>query len=129
MKPHERPVHCYIGKRLIPGGEMYQFIETPPSQLGGLVKRVSLYMMESGISQFWYEEYVALRHSTRVQDRARVVSRTKIRYDFEEERVITPLELQGKISSVFFLSFVSLFFSTVSFAVEIIICKRISAKF
>lgn len=121
IRPHRRPVHCYIGERLIPGEELYQFIETPPDQVGGLLKRVSLYMMESGISQLWYEEYVALRHSTRVQDRSMVVSRTKIRFDFEEERLIIALEMQGKISSVFFLGFICYLISILSFAVEIVL--------
>ncbi len=107
FEPHKRPVQCYIGKRLIPAGPAYQVIILPRDDKGKEVGRKITYVTESGTGMYWGEENVAMRHSARVQDRSRVVSRTKIRYDFEGA-VVSALSLQGKIISIFFLWFVSL---------------------
>ncbi len=107
LDPHKRPVQCYIGKRLIPAGPIYQVMITPQHEKGQQVERVVMYMMESGIGTYWVDENIALKHSPRVQDRSRVIAMTKIRYDFEGA-VVAALSLHGKISSVFFLWLVSL---------------------
>lgn len=101
IEPHQRPVHCYLGKRLIPSGKMYQiFME--PAWNKGILGTIGLYMMESGISKYWRDEYIALKYARKVQDRNKVISSTKIIYSFEKA-VALPLALEGKISSVFFL--------------------------
>ncbi len=100
IEPYKRPVHCYIGKRLIPCGSMYQISVLP--QGNKKLGRISSYMMESGINNYWRDEYIALKFAARIQDRSKVISKTKIIYSFEKA-VTTPLELEGKISSVFFL--------------------------
>lgn len=101
IEPHKPPVHCYIGKRLVPCGLMYQVIVLP---LGNNVKlrRTVLFIIESGIIKYWRDEFIEMRYANRVQERSKVISRTKIIYSFEKA-VTSPLALEGKISSVFFL--------------------------
>lgn len=114
ISPQQRPVHCYLGKRLIPLGVLYQ-IFVPP---GGIhIGKIAQKLTESGIYTYWREEYIQLRHSARVQDRSRVISPTKILYDFEQATT-APLGLEGKISSVFFVCFVCLIFSFLVFILE-----------
>lgn len=107
VSPRKRPVHCYIGKRLIPAGSVYQVYVAPIGDGGDKLGRIARYIMESGIYFYWLDEYIQLLHSSRVQERSRVKSMTKFSYDFEEA-TIAPLELEGKISSIFFLWFVCL---------------------
>ncbi len=107
LSPHKRPVHCYLGKRLIPSGAMYMVFVLPGNGYKNELKISILHLMESGIYMYWRMEYIQLVHSRRVQDRSKVISSTKVIYDFEDV-VISPLLLEGKISTVFFLWFVCL---------------------
>ncbi len=105
ITPHKRPVHCYLGKRLVPSGAMYMLFVSPGTGNKHKLKRTFFLLMDSGIYLYWRKEYIQLVHSMRVQDRSKVISSTKVVYDFEDV-VISPLLLEGKISSVFFLWFV-----------------------
>lgn len=114
ISPHKRPIHCYLGKRLVENGEMYQVMTPPHGKFLGIYGQR---LIEAGINNYWRKEYVELRHSTRVQDRNKVISPTKIIYDFEGATA-APMNLEGKISSVFFLWSVCMLVSFCSFFVE-----------
>ncbi len=80
---------------------MYQVFVLPFGNNKKL-RKAALYLVESGILKYWRDEYIKLRYAKRVQERSKVISRTKIIYDFEKA-VTSSLALEGKISSVFFL--------------------------
>lgn len=93
--------HCYIGKKLISSGSLYQ-IFTPPK--GKLNVKIAKNLLESGIYSFWYTELGKIQYSARVQDRSKVKGPTKIIYEFEDAtgEEFKPLKLEGRIKSVFF---------------------------
>ncbi len=99
----------------------------PFSSKEGLVGRMTLYFMESGIRSYWMNEYFQLKYSARVQERGRVISSTEIRYNFEDRRLILPLELHRKISAVFFLWMLCLLISGICFLGEVVVYWHLEA--
>lgn len=98
MGPKHDIVHCYIGKRLIDSGGHYSVSYTlkGPNRMSD----ISNILQQSGIQIYWNTLLVQMQYSRRVQDQTRVVSPTKIIYDFESEQP-KALHLKGKTVTVF----------------------------
>lgn len=93
-----RDCRCYIGKELIPNGDLYQIFTPPKGKLfGGLAKTLE----ETGFYFYWYTELAKMQFSTRVQDRQKVKGATSIIYDFEDELGTSTLKLEGRILTIF----------------------------
>lgn len=87
---------CYIGKHIINIGETYQMYST----LNGIqLGRIAKMLLSTGIYEHWYKEFNGMQIANRVQDRAKVKSRTKIIYDFEEPNV-APIKVAGRIKAL-----------------------------
>lgn len=86
---------CYIGKELIQVGQGY-FTFLPPNadQYAELFQR----LVQTGVFQRWHNEYLAMSHSHRVQDRVRVKGPTKV---LEKPRDFQSLSIEGKLLKVF----------------------------
>lgn len=113
--PRKRPFHCYIGKRLIPSGKLFQLF-IPPN--GQRFRMISQSLLETGFYKYWYGELYQMQFSPRVQERSRVLSATKVRYDFLEIGPTT-IKLGGRIKSLFFLLIVGVLCSIMSFLSEV----------
>lgn len=90
--------HCYIGKRLLPGIETYRVFMPPGNQK---LFRVQQALDASGITDYWDEENLGRIYSFRNQDRVKIISPTKVVYDFQKDK--SSLKLEGKVTSIFFL--------------------------
>lgn len=93
--------HCYIGKKLIPSGDLFQ-IFTPPK--GGKHAKLAKNLLETGFYSFWYTELRKMQYSSRVQERSKVKEPTDNVFDFEDITAseFKPLKFEGRIKSVFF---------------------------
>lgn len=97
--------HCYVGKRLIPTIEIYRVFIPPNNQD---FFRIQQTVDSSGITDFWDKENMEKIYARRVQDRVRVISPTKILYDFERD--LSTLKMEGKLVVIFFFWGICLFF-------------------
>lgn len=118
---------CYIGKDNINLGENFLAF-TPP----GSDSMATMYerLLASGIEHRWRQEHFGLLMATRVQDRARVKSRTSF---VKEEATTGKLKLEGKILTIFLLWIFCLIICSTAFGCEMftncakcITCSRIA---
>lgn len=104
---------CYVGKELFAVKYMsYGFLPPGNEQASLVFKR----FFNSGIYRLCMGEYFAWTHSGRVQDRVKVVSRTKILTERDKE--ITAIGLNTKILAVLILWIACLVVSAVVFLFE-----------
>lgn len=113
-KPGTITKHCYLGKHLIHGGEWYHIVTVPPKQKR--VGHLTEYLQQGGFIAYWHDEMSSLAYSERVQDRSKVISRTKIKYDFGQN--LDSIQIEGKVLTVFFLWGVCVGISIVVFIIE-----------
>ncbi|CAL8087590.1 unnamed protein product [Orchesella dallaii] len=105
--------HCYIGKEIIPSGEVFfGFGNHGSERLQGVFQ--SSY--EAGLHLYWMSEFVHMSYAKRVQDRLKVVSPTHIKYDFIS--TVSALRMEGKVLTVFFVWAVCLAICAVSSVLE-----------
>lgn len=71
---------------------------TPPGN--HILYRYSQRLYARGIEQYWDTEYLAMYAGHRVQERSRVISPTKMVYDFGHD--VIALQLEGNIAAMFF---------------------------
>ncbi|CAL8127415.1 unnamed protein product [Orchesella dallaii] len=115
--------HCYVGKHLIPSADTYVGVTPPESER---LRNVFQTMLDSGLFSYWFTEFLKLGYAKRVQDRSKVVSPTQIHYDFAS--VVSPLQMEGKILTVFFLWIVCIGSCGISFAIEVMHSRRNRVK-
>lgn len=114
--------HCYLGKQLIHGGEWYHIITSPMQRR---IRDLAVYLQEGGFIVYWHNEMNSLGSSKRVQDRSKVISPTKIKYDFEQN--LDNIQIEGRILTVFFLWGVCVAISIVVFIIEKL-CSSFNCK-
>lgn len=96
--------HCYVGEELY-FQEKGFFVVTFNREHEKVAKLLEV-LMESGIYNIWYKEYVGIAISHRVQDRSKMISRTKL---IEERKQLKALQMaDGKLQNVFLLWITSL---------------------
>lgn len=89
---------CYLGKEVIPSGEIYYGFTPPGStQMGRAFQKLK----SAGIVQLWEWEFFAMAFSNRVQDRRRFASPTKY-VDAEAVRIVA-LTMSGKMVTIFLI--------------------------
>ncbi|CAL8087593.1 unnamed protein product [Orchesella dallaii] len=71
--------HCYLGKQLLPSGELFFGFSPPGSEQ---LKKVFQALFETGVYNYWMVEFCEMGYAKRVQDRLKVISPTNILYDF-----------------------------------------------
>lgn len=102
---------CYIGKKLIPSGEAV-FGFTPPGSYDLSVAFQKL--VEAGLVYRFIDEYFAQIHSSRVQDRQRVISPTNLA---DGRKSFVPLSMVGETAAILRLWMLCLGISFSCFAV------------
>ncbi|CAL8087596.1 unnamed protein product [Orchesella dallaii] len=110
---------CYVGKRLIPSGEIHYGFSPPGSER---LRQVFQSMYETHLYSYWMSEGWKMTFAERVQDRAKVRSPTHIEQNLGS--AVRPLQLEGTILSVFFLWGICLVASGLSYGSEIYLCWR-----
>lgn len=89
---------CYIGEELF--FDQNTFISMSAFTNTRLPKIMKV-LMESGIFLLWYKEYVGIATSHRVQERSKVISRTKLLEEKEQPKALQLAD--GKFKNVFLL--------------------------
>lgn len=110
---------CYVGKKMVRVGEAYLAVTPPGSMLLGSVFRR---LVDSGIAGRWWDEFIAMGYSMRVQDRRRVISPTEILSD--EGNIFEELRLEGDTVTIFLLWTGCLVICLVTFGFEFVPQKR-----
>lgn len=110
--------HCYLGKQLYPLTDRFYGFSPPGSHL---LYKSSQFLLQSGLFKFWDDEFWKIMTAKRVQDRTKVISATAVKYDYGSE--VRPVQLDGKIRTVFFLWLICLFFCCISLTIEFAIFK------
>lgn len=119
--PRKMVRHCYIGQKLIPSGNLFQVFSSPTAcSQSERLRNVAELLRESGIYTFWYTEMYKLQFAERVQDRVKVKGPTKIVYDFEHLEP-SPLQMNGRIKSVFFVWLIGILSCLVCIVVEMLL--------
>lgn len=108
---------CYVGGEVLQTGEMYYGFLPPSSNK--YAYRAFQRIFDAGIYRYWMNEYSALSHSKRVQDRVKVKSSTQLFR--ERQQTIKPLDLGGKINTIFGIWGVGILVSAVLFTKEVLI--------
>lgn len=109
---------CYVGEQLFFHQNMFIVMSPPNSlKLGGIVTL----MMESGIYAVWFNEYVGISASLRVQERSKMLSRTKLLEEKVQPKALKLLE--GKVKNILFLWITCLSVSGIVFVAEITVNK------
>lgn len=103
----------HIGGELEQIGEQF-FLFLPPDNLE--LFKAFRRLFESGIYQRWDQEELALMHSSRVQDRVRVKSPTKMEPEIDP---FEPQKLKGKVITMFLLWEVCIVISLIGFFCEV----------
>lgn len=114
--------HCYVGKELISSGQVFFAISPPNSKK---MRKITLSLVEVGIYKYWRDESIQLAYSQRVQDRVKVVSPTRLKYN-NSMTAFTALGMKGKVLTVFFLWAVCILLSCTCFVMEKWVVKRFS---
>lgn len=105
--------HCYIVKETVLGENVYMVV-SPPNRVR--MKKALSIVMEMGIFDLWFREFVGMSLSSRVQGRKRMISLTKLR---DEQTIPQTLGFtEGKLKNVFALWSTCLFSSIIIFLVE-----------
>lgn len=117
QKRNERHKKCIVGKEMFNTGEKF-YVVTPP----GSARVASMFqiLQASGIFHRWNDEYHKMLQSTRVQDRARIKSRTEL---VKDETTIDILKVEGKVVTIFLLWAFCLGICLLSFVREIIFVR------
>ncbi|CAL8087575.1 unnamed protein product [Orchesella dallaii] len=110
--------HCYVGKRIIPSGEVFNGFGNHGS---ARLQQVFQSTVEAGVYLYWMTEFCQMSYAKRVQDRRKVTSPTQITYDFVS--TFSALRMEGKVLTVFFVWTMCLVGCTISCAFEIYYCK------
>lgn len=89
---------CYVGKELVPLGEIHYVLAPPGTQV---MRRILQRLISSGIDFRWLQEVIWMMGSSRIQDRARILSPTKIMYD--KVGKIKSLKMKERVLTIFVL--------------------------
>lgn len=89
---------CYVGKKLIHFGRVF-YAFTPPGS--AILIKVFRRLGAAGIVYRWSKEFEEMTHSSRVQNRGRVKSRTSV--EAINSNVFEKLALEGKTVTIFLL--------------------------
>ncbi|CAL8087572.1 unnamed protein product [Orchesella dallaii] len=111
---------CYLGKYVLDAGQVYFGIGPPGSER---LKNVFQVMFQTGIYSYWIQEVCYIMFAKRVQDRNKVLSPTHIKNDFDSE--VNPLQMEGKVLTVFFLWGVCLVGCVLFYGVELVSYRKI----
>lgn len=111
--PWQKARRCHIGQELLRFDEEF-FVTLPPRNEE--VNVVHTLLFQTGIAQRFSKEYVDMVISRRVQDRARIVGRTKVKE--MEDVPVDVVKLEGKIVTVFLLWVVCIFGTILPFIGE-----------
>lgn len=106
---------CYVGKKMIRAGAVY-YAMTPPESI--LLGRTFRRLIDSGIAYRWWDEFFAMVHSTRVQDRGRVINPTQI--SDVDGNTFEELHMEGKTITIFLLWIGSIIICCISFGIELL---------
>lgn len=106
---------CYVGQELVFSTQNY-FAFLPPSN--DELFQAFQSILEAGIVGRFTKEFYGMLISTRVQDRVRVISETKIMP--REEAVVVVLKFEGKTVTVFLFWILCLFYTLLFFFSELI---------
>lgn len=94
---------CHVGQQLMELGEDFQMYSEPANhEPRPRIGKVARALWETGIYQYWFQEFSEIRYATRVQDRIRVKGRTKIKSEFETPAV-SAIKLTGGFFDTFYI--------------------------
>lgn len=115
---------CYIGKKLVPLGTMYYTFVPPRSEM---LAKIFRRLIDTGIVRRWYDESIALTHTSRIQDRVKVIGPTQI---IEEKPAEEASKLIGNNLTIFQLCMLGLLGSLFIFICEFffMICLKPKQK-
>lgn len=105
-------VTCHVGKTLIQVNS-FNYLILPPNN--DIVFRVYQNFFDSGIYRRWEDETIGLSISSRIQDRAKVRSPTKL---VDDDLTVTSLKLERRMSKLFLLWAICLAVCLVAFVCE-----------
>lgn len=92
--------HCHLGKQLVEsGGLFWGFFPPGSNKLTAVFKQ----FLETGIYEYWMEDFYGTGFANRVQDRSRVKSPTKILEDSIQGAYSAGNLKEGHLSTVFVL--------------------------
>lgn len=125
--PDRRRTKCYVGSQLI-ASEYTVFGFIPPQHVKvSQVFQKSL--LETGLYNYMIREMFAREYISRVQDRGKIISKTKILNEQTDEEKVVVLTLHGKIRIIFLLWIILITASLVAFGIEMggdcVSCKEI----
>lgn len=104
---------CYLGKELFFDQPIF-IVVTPPQSTR--LANIAWKMMEGGFFSLWFNEFAGISATVRVQDRVKMLSRTKVMEEQEQPRALNMKE--GKLKIVFIMSIMILSLSVVAFTLE-----------
>ncbi|CAL8087587.1 unnamed protein product [Orchesella dallaii] len=122
LVPYKRR-RCYLGKHVVETGQVYFGIAAPGSER---LKHVFQVMFQTGLYGYWIREHCLITFAKRVQDRNKFVSPTQIKNDFDS--AVSPLQMEGKVLTVFFLWGVCLVGCVLSLGIEICCWRQSNRK-
>lgn len=112
---------CYTGRKLVPTGDFYNALLGPKVYILGTPARR---LITTGIVDMWLRESYGVSYANRVQDRLRVVRKTKYTYgNFGDDSNNSPkpLPLYGRVKSMFFIYCVGVMLGIFSLVCETLV--------
>lgn len=106
-------VRCFLGKELFFHQNVF-FVLSPPNS--DYLAEITGRMMEAGYFGLWWNELIGMGTSTRVQDRRKMLSRTKIEDEKNEPKALKLWE--GKFKNSFVLWMTCLSMCLLCFCIE-----------
>lgn len=116
MKGKGRVRKCYLGKQLFFSGYHHRYFAFFQRTTDGFRKTFQ-HLVEAGIYMRWEQESVGWVHSLRMQDRFKLVSKTKVIDDFDEIKFYA-LRMEGSILRPFILYVVCILLCFTFFFIE-----------
>lgn len=111
-----RNKRCHVGQEMVDiAGERY-LVFIPPGSI--LMARAFQILIASGIIPRWDQEAIWLMYADRVQDRAKIISRTRMA---EEKFTFRTLRVEGKIVTIFLLWIVCVIVCSVMLTCELLV--------
>lgn len=108
-----RDRHCYIVKETILGQSIYTVVSPPKKANMDMALSA---VMEQGIFDIWFREFVGISSSSRVQAKPKIITLTKV---VEDKEIPQPLLLtRGNLKNVFVLWATYLSFCAMVFLLE-----------
>lgn len=111
----QRQKKCHVGRQLVRAGETFYAFAPPRSKK---LMEVFAILVDVGIIPRWFEELTATASSSRVQDRVRILSWTKVK---DDPAPVRALHMEERIITIFLLYLACIIISLLCFICEYLI--------